>query len=135
MKFIQSTLRLNYIFLPKLLNTNSHRYCMKHVLLCSTMPIVKQETIRKIGQLSLVNLDGDYGSSVLKAAITFTERLRDTEIDTDIEPMYSPLEKESVPLRNDCVESTASREEILMNAAIVDEEYFIAPVQTITKTS
>ncbi|XP_017759141.1 PREDICTED: glutamyl-tRNA(Gln) amidotransferase subunit C-4, mitochondrial [Eufriesea mexicana] len=61
------------------------------------------------------------------------KHLRNTKID-DIEPMYSPLEKESVPLRNDSVESITSRQEILMNAAIVEEEYFIAPVQTITKT-
>ena len=49
--------------------------------------------------------------------------------------MYSPFETESMLLRNDNVEHNISRKEILMNATITEEEYFVAPLQTIVQAS
>lgn len=49
--------------------------------------------------------------------------------------MYSPFEKEFILLRDDNIENNTSRKEILMNAAVTEEEYFVAPLQTITKAS
>lgn len=135
MALVRCTQRLNYIFLPMFSNSVLYHHSMKPIDSSSTMPVIKQETIQKIEQLSLLNVDDDYGSSVLKAAIIFTENLRNTKINKEIEPMYSPFETKSMLLRNDNVEHNVSRKEILMNAAITEEEYFVAPLQTIVRAS
>lgn len=135
MALVRCTQRLNYIFLPMFSNSVLYHHSMKPIDSSSTMPVIKQETIQKIEQLSLLNVDDDYGFSVLKAAIIFTENLRNTKINKEIEPMYSPFETESMLLRNDNVEHNISRKEILMNAAITEEEYFVAPLQTIVQAS
>ncbi|XP_043800458.1 glutamyl-tRNA(Gln) amidotransferase subunit C, mitochondrial [Apis laboriosa] len=132
MEIIRHTQKLSYIILPTFLNSVS--FHIKYVHSNSTMPIVTQETIKKIEQLSLLNLDKDYSTSVLKAAIIFTEHLRNTKIDNEIKPMYSPLEEKSILLRNDNIENNISKQEILKNAAILEEEYFITPLQIISKT-
>ncbi|XP_012237451.1 glutamyl-tRNA(Gln) amidotransferase subunit C, mitochondrial [Bombus impatiens] len=135
MALVRCTQRLNYIFLPMFSNPVLYHHSMKPIDSSSTMPVIKQETIQKIEQLSLLNVDDDYGFSVLKAAIIFTENLRNTKINKEIEPMYSPFETESMLMRNDNVEHNISRKEILMNAAITEEEYFVAPLQTIVQAS
>lgn len=135
MALVRCTQRLNYIFLPMFSNSVLYHHSTKPIDSSSTMPVIKQETIQKIEQLSLLNVDDDYGFSVLKAAIIFTENLRNIKINKEIEPMYSPLETESMLLRNDNVEHNISRKEILMNAAITEEEYFVAPLQTIVQAS
>lgn len=132
MEIIRHTQKLSYIIVPTFLNSVS--FHIKYVHLNSTMSIVTQETIKKIEQLSLLNLDKDYSISVLKAAIIFTENLRNTKIDNKIKPMYSPLEEKSILLRNDNIENNISKQEILKNAAILEEEYFITPLQIISKT-
>ncbi|XP_043592525.1 glutamyl-tRNA(Gln) amidotransferase subunit C, mitochondrial [Bombus pyrosoma] len=135
MALVRCTQRLNYIFLPMFSNSVLYHHSMKLIDSSSTMPVIKQETIQKIEQLSLLNVDDDYGFSVLKAAITFTENLRNTKINKEIEPMHSPFETESMLLRNDNVEHNISRKEILMNATVTEEEYFVAPLQTIVQAS
>lgn len=135
MALVRCTQRLNYTFLPMFSNSVFYHHSMKPIDSSSTMPVIKQETIQKIEQLSLLNVDDDYGFSVLKAAIIFTENLRNTKINKEIEPMYSPFETESMLLRNDNIEHNISRKEILMNAAITEEEYFVAPLQTIVQAS
>ncbi|XP_043507971.1 glutamyl-tRNA(Gln) amidotransferase subunit C-1, mitochondrial [Frieseomelitta varia] len=133
MAFVRCIQRLNHVFLLTFSNSISHS--VKYIHSSSTTSIIKQETINKIEQLSLVNIDGADSFSVLKAAIVFTEHLRNTKIDKEIEPMYSPFEKEFILLRDDNIENNTSRKEILMNAAVTEEEYFVAPLQTITKAS
>lgn len=135
MALVRCTQRLNYIFLPMFSNSVLYHRSMKPIDSSSTVPVIKQKTIQKIEQLSLLNVDDDYGLSVLKAAIIFTENLRNTKINKEIEPMYSPFETESMLLRNDNVEHNISRKEILMNATITEEEYFVAPLQTIVQAS
>ncbi|XP_012341136.1 glutamyl-tRNA(Gln) amidotransferase subunit C, mitochondrial [Apis florea] len=132
MEIIRRTQQLSYIILPTFLNSIS--FHIKYIHSNSTIPIVTQEIIKKIGQLSLLKVDNDYSISVLKAAIIFTEHLHNTKIDNEIKPMYSPFEKKSILLRNDVVENHVSKQEILKNAAILEEEYFVTPLQTISKT-
>nr|XP_012145301.1 PREDICTED: glutamyl-tRNA(Gln) amidotransferase subunit C-2, mitochondrial [Megachile rotundata] len=76
-----------------------------------------------------------YNFSVLEGAINFTEDLRVAKIDDKIEPMYSPIEKEFIPLRDDQVENNATRNEILKNAVLLDEEYFVTPLNKNTDSS
>ena len=41
--------------------------------------------------------------------------------------MYTPLENESLRLREDVVTDGNRRREVLANAAVVEEDYFVAP--------
>lgn len=134
MELLRFTRRLNYVFLPIYSNSVSYHHSVKHVHPNETLSSIKQETIKKIEQLSLLSVDGDYGLSVLKAAIAFTKPLRITKVDEDVEPMYSPVENQLIPLRDDCIAKNAYREDILKNAVVLEEEYFVAPL-TNTKSS
>ncbi len=44
-----------------------------------------------------------------------------------VEPMYSPLEDLSLQLRDDVITEGNCKKEILANAAVVEEDYFVAP--------
>ncbi|CAL7948694.1 unnamed protein product [Xylocopa violacea] len=134
MAFIRCNQDLKRILLPTFSNLFLHHY-VKHTHSATSvaMSIPKEEIINKLEQLSLLNIDHNYGLSVLQTAITFTEQLRTTKILEEVEPMYSPFEKQLIPLRNDNVENT-SRREILMNAAVLEEEYFVAPLQNRLET-
>ena len=63
----------------------------------------------------------------MEDAIALAEPLQD--IDTsDIEPMYTVLENECLTLRKDEVaKNLPSREDILSNAVLTEEDYFVAP--------
>lgn len=89
---------------------------------------IDKEIVKKLEKLSLVGIEHDRSIAVLEAAINFTERLRMTKISEDIQPMYSILEKESIRLRDDKVSDNVERKEILMNASVLEEEYFVAPL-------
>lgn len=41
--------------------------------------------------------------------------------------MYTPLENESLRLREDVVSDGNLRQEVLANASVVEEDYFVAP--------
>lgn len=138
MEFIRHIRRLKTCaFSLKALNTCSRRYCAsspikEQVEADTSAPVINQSTINKLEQLSLLNFNHEDSLSILEGAIKFTEDLRVAEIDENVEPMYSPSEKESIPLREDRVEPNASRKEILKNAAVLEEEYFVAPLNKIS---
>ncbi|XP_017794498.1 PREDICTED: glutamyl-tRNA(Gln) amidotransferase subunit C, mitochondrial [Habropoda laboriosa] len=135
MELVRYVQRPHYVFLSKFLNLFSHHYPVKHIHSYTPTTIIKQETINKIQQLSLLNFSNDYSLSILEATLIFTEDLRTTKINENIEPMYSPFEKELIPLRDDNVESNTSRQEVLKNASVLEEEYFVAPLKNIIKAS
>lgn len=88
---------------------------------------VGRETIRRIERLALVGLEEDRGARAVNAAIAFTDRLRTARVEESVEPMYTPLENEKIPLRVDRVYRDADRSRVLANAAVTEEEYFVAP--------
>lgn len=92
-------------------------------------PKVSKETIRKIERFALVGLEEHRGQEVLEAAIVFTDSLRARRVDDSVEPMYTPLEEERIPLRADRVRRDADRNRVLRNAALTEEEYFVAPAE------
>lgn len=101
----------------------------------SNKPSASKETINRIEKLSLVGFQVDHGLTVLEAAINFTERLRTTTVCEAVKPMSSTLENELIPLRDDTVKNNIKRQKILMNAAVREEEYFVAPLGNTAKTS
>lgn len=97
-------------------------------------PNVNTKTIKKIKKLSLIDIEDECGMRILNEAIKFAEYLDTIKIKNEVEPLYSTLEWEPIPLRNDDVCNT-NKDDILTNAAITEEEYFVAPLdQMIKKT-
>lgn len=62
----------------------------------------------------------------LEDSIEFASKILDIDT-TDIEPLYSVLEAHPLRLRPDKVTDGNIQSEILRNAKVTEEEYFIAP--------
>ena len=63
----------------------------------------------------------------MEDAIAFAEPIQDLDT-TGVGPMYTVLENECLTLRNDEISNELpSREEILSNAVLTEEDYFVAP--------
>lgn len=87
---------------------------------------INQQTVQLLERLSLVNLDSKEALKTLQDSIEFASRI--LPIDTNgVEPLYSVLEREKLALRTDTVDDGDRQPEILQNAALVEEEYFVAP--------
>lgn len=87
---------------------------------------INQQTVQLLERLSLVNLDNTEALKTLQDSIEFASRI--LPIDTNgVEPLYSVLEQEKLALRTDTVDDGDRQMEILQNAALVEEEYFVAP--------
>lgn len=62
----------------------------------------------------------------LEDAIEFASQI--LQIDTTgVEPMYTVLEHENLYLREDVADLQSTQEEVLRNAAVTEEGYFVAP--------
>ncbi|KAL2729512.1 hypothetical protein V1478_005802 [Vespula squamosa] len=97
--------------------------------------IINKKSINKLEKLSLIGYDNDHGIAILKAAVSFSERLRNFKISEEVQPLYNPLEENNLYLREDKVEDINNRREIFKNAAVLEEEYFIVPLQNLKNKS
>ncbi|XP_011874744.1 PREDICTED: glutamyl-tRNA(Gln) amidotransferase subunit C, mitochondrial-like [Vollenhovia emeryi] len=91
-------------------------------------PAIDEVTIRRLEKLALVGFEYEQSKRVLEEAVTFAERLRAVPIDEAVRPMCSTLENDCVHLRDDVARRDVDRREILRNAAVLEEEYFVAPL-------
>ncbi|XP_014483422.1 PREDICTED: glutamyl-tRNA(Gln) amidotransferase subunit C, mitochondrial [Dinoponera quadriceps] len=91
---------------------------------------IDEATIRRLEKLALVGIEYKQSKRVLEEAVAFAERLRQVHIDETVRPMYSILENEHIHLRDDVTlpHDVNHRCEILKNAAVLEEEYFVAPL-------
>lgn len=63
---------------------------------------------------------------VLEDSIEFANRIQN--IDTEnVEPLYTVLENHQLELREDVVTDGNIQQDVLKNAQITEEEYFLAP--------
>ena len=86
---------------------------------------VDQKTVLHLERLSLVDFANIEGVKRLEEAIEFAQPLK--EVNTDgIEPMYTVLDDATLYLAEDIPEQ-CSRQDILVNAARTEEDYFVAP--------
>lgn len=84
------------------------------------------ETLKLLERLSLVNVDDRQALRTLEDSIEFASKILD--IDTDNVPaLYTVLEDQPLQMRDDVVTDGDCQEEILKNARITEEEYFVAP--------
>ncbi|XP_072932042.1 uncharacterized protein GatC isoform X2 [Epargyreus clarus] len=87
---------------------------------------VDANTISLLERLSLVKCDTAEGVKVLEDSITFANKI--LHINTDnVEPLYSVLENENLYLREDKITQGGCQKEILRNAAVTEDDYFVAP--------
>ncbi|XP_047529544.1 glutamyl-tRNA(Gln) amidotransferase subunit C, mitochondrial [Vanessa atalanta] len=87
---------------------------------------VDATTISLIERLSLVKCDTDEGVKVLEDSIAFADKI--LHINTDnIEPLYTVLENQNLHLREDKITQGNCQADILKNAVLKEEEYFVAP--------
>ncbi|XP_015509585.1 glutamyl-tRNA(Gln) amidotransferase subunit C, mitochondrial [Neodiprion pinetum] len=89
--------------------------------------VVDNKSIEQLERLSLVNFGSAEGIARLESAITFAKQLWLVELNADIQPMYTVLENQKLKLRDDQVFDGGYTKKVLKNAALTEEDYFIAP--------
>eukprot|EP00095_Tigriopus_kingsejongensis_P012549 snap_masked-scaffold821_size92673-processed-gene-0.5 protein:Tk12549 transcript:snap_masked-scaffold821_size92673-processed-gene-0.5-mRNA-1 annotation:"gatc_brafl ame: full" len=82
--------------------------------------------LKHLERLSLVNFSNEEAIKRLEEAIHFAQPLEDVNTD-GVAPMYTVLEEETLRLRPDLVKQENTREDILKNASVVEEDFFVAP--------
>ncbi|XP_058445307.1 glutamyl-tRNA(Gln) amidotransferase subunit C-1, mitochondrial [Malaya genurostris] len=87
---------------------------------------VDEQTVQLLERLSLVDLDSKEAHKTLEDSIEFASRI--LTIDTEgVEPLYTVLEGQKLSLREDSVTDGNIQSDVLSNASITEEEYFVAP--------
>ncbi|XP_026317673.1 glutamyl-tRNA(Gln) amidotransferase subunit C, mitochondrial [Hyposmocoma kahamanoa] len=90
---------------------------------------VDKNTLALLERLSLVKCDTAEGVTVLEDTISFANQI--LNINTEgVEPLYTVLEDQNLTLRPDEVIKITQgncQKDILRNAAVVEDDYFVAP--------
>lgn len=87
---------------------------------------IDANTIALLERLSLVDCANKQGIETLEEAIAFADQI--LQINTAyIEPLITVLEDNPLTLREDTITAGGNRDKILVNAALTEEEYFLAP--------
>lgn len=87
---------------------------------------IDAKTIEHLERLSLVDFANREGIRRLEDAIAFADLIHSVDT-TGVEPLVTVLEDEGLFVREDCVTDGNIREDILANASVTEEEYFLAP--------
>ncbi|XP_060521466.1 glutamyl-tRNA(Gln) amidotransferase subunit C, mitochondrial [Cylas formicarius] len=87
---------------------------------------IDSDTIALIERLSLVDCANKKSIETLEAAIKFADQIQ--QVDTEgVEPLVTVLEDWPLQLREDIVTEGNCNEEVLRNASLTEDEYFVAP--------
>ncbi|RZC41172.1 KTI12 -like protein [Asbolus verrucosus] len=87
---------------------------------------IDADTIALLERLSLVDCANRQGIETLEEAIAFADQIQQVDT-TNVEPLVTVLEDRPLRVREDSVTEGNCREDILKNAAVTEEEYFVAP--------
>lgn len=87
---------------------------------------VDTKTIQLLERLALVNLDGDGALQTLRSSIQFAKKIETIQTNNK-KPLYVVLENCPLYLRNDEVNDGNCRDDILRNAKLIEDDYFISP--------
>ncbi|KAJ8682700.1 hypothetical protein QAD02_018492 [Eretmocerus hayati] len=96
---------------------------------------IDEKTIAKLEKISLVDFGNEAGIRRLESAVVFAQKLWEVQLDPSVKPLYTVLENEKLELREDQVNQGNCRNEILKNAKVVEDEYFVAPLGNAPKSS
>nr|CAD7603541.1 unnamed protein product [Timema genevievae] len=95
---------------------------------------IDQKTVETLERLSLVDFGTEKGIETLEDAIRFADQIHLVDT-TGVEPMFSVLQDSHFGDRmDDLVTDGNCRKEVLVNAAVTEEEYFVAPPGNIPLT-
>lgn len=87
---------------------------------------ITHKNLQLLERLSLVNLDGKEALTTLCSSIQFAENIETVDTSNTV-PLYTVLCEQHLQLRRDSVTEGNCREDILCNAKVTDEDYFISP--------
>ncbi|XP_068915448.1 glutamyl-tRNA(Gln) amidotransferase subunit C, mitochondrial [Tenebrio molitor] len=87
---------------------------------------IDADTIALLERLSLVDCANKQGIETLEEAIAFADQIQQVDT-TNVEPLVTVLEDKPLRTREDCVTDGNCRDEVLRNAELTEEEYFVAP--------
>lgn len=127
--------RYRALILLRTINLSSNKYYSSKVPSTPAIPLgevneakvnISNDTIALLERLSLVKFDTSEGVQVLEDSINFANKI--LNVDTEgVEPLYSVLEDEKLYLRSDTVTQGNCQKDVLKNATITEEDYFVAP--------
>ncbi|GAU97686.1 hypothetical protein RvY_08939 [Ramazzottius varieornatus] len=84
------------------------------------------ETIYHLENLSLVDFSSGAAIARLASAIRYADRLKDIDV-SGVEPLFSLLENETLPLREDEITEGQQKEDVIRNAKVTFEDFYVAP--------
>ncbi|XP_044760101.1 glutamyl-tRNA(Gln) amidotransferase subunit C, mitochondrial [Coccinella septempunctata] len=87
---------------------------------------IDRETVNLLERLSLVDCANEKSLKLIENAVNFASVIH--SVDTEgVEPLVTVLEDRPLALREDIVLKDYSKEEILQNAKLTEEDYFVVP--------
>ncbi|KAJ8910485.1 hypothetical protein NQ315_011028 [Exocentrus adspersus] len=87
---------------------------------------IESKTIALLEKLSLVGTTSEKDIQTLNDTVQFANKLLDVDV-TNIEPLITVLENIPLNTREDVITLENSKEDILKNAAHLDDGYFATP--------
>ncbi|PIK53425.1 Glutamyl-tRNA(Gln) amidotransferase subunit C, mitochondrial [Apostichopus japonicus] len=88
--------------------------------------VVDDATVELLERLSLVNFNNQAGVKTLMDAVALADTLQVVDT-TGVVPMDSVLEDRDLNLRDDIITDGNCKEDVMRNAALTFEDYFVAP--------
>ncbi|CAF4834181.1 unnamed protein product [Pieris macdunnoughi] len=133
MSFRSSVLVRRRIYLHRIFYNSVRYHCKVPITPVASLesdnipkPNIDINTVALLERLSLVKCDTEQGVKVLEDSIEFANKI--LHINTDnVQPLYTVLENESLSLRIDAVTQGNCQKDILKNAVITEDDYFVAP--------
>nr|CAI5823091.1 unnamed protein product [Callosobruchus analis] len=87
---------------------------------------IDNETIALLERLSLVDCENEQAVKTIESALEFAEQIFEVDT-TNVDPLITVLENKPLVVREDVVVEGDCRDEILKNAAVTEDHYFVAP--------
>ncbi|XP_074030655.1 glutamyl-tRNA(Gln) amidotransferase subunit C, mitochondrial [Leptinotarsa decemlineata] len=87
---------------------------------------IDANTIALLERLSLVDCESKKAIETVESALEFADQILQVDT-TNVEPLISVLEDIPLRVREDEITDGNCKEAVLKNAALTEEEYFVAP--------
>jgi len=114
--------------LTTLRNNNLRHYTLRVEWFSSIT--LDEDLVKRLETVSHVGFSKQCGFEVLSASVKFADRI--TSIDTSkVPPLITVLENWDIGLRKDISSDKITRREIMRNALVVEEDYFVAPTNQV----
>lgn len=117
--------------LSSTLRKNNLRHCTSGVVywlssIVRKFTILDKDLVKRLETVSHVGFSKQGGFEVLSASVKFADCI--TDIDTSkVPPLITVLENWDIGLRKDVSSNKITRKEIMRNALVMEEDYFVAP--------